>query len=66
LAEHAAETLNKGDRVLVHGRLAQREYSTETGEKRTVWELTADDLGPSLRHHGAPVTRASREVPAQA
>jgi single-strand DNA-binding protein len=66
LAEHAAETLNKGDRVLVHGRLAQREYSTESGEKRSVWELTADDLGPSLRHNGASVTRASRAVPAQA
>jgi single-stranded DNA-binding protein len=50
LSEHAAETLAKGDRVIVHGRLNQREWTTETGEKRSAWEITADEIGPSLRH----------------
>ncbi|MGQ0844341.1 MAG: single-stranded DNA-binding protein [Sporichthyaceae bacterium] len=54
LAEHAAETLTKGQRVIVHGRLAQREWATEDGEKRTAWEITADEIGTSLRH-GGPV-----------
>jgi single-strand DNA-binding protein len=65
LAEHLVETVGKGDRVLVHGRLAQREYSTETGERRSVWELTADDIGASLRHATATITKANRPVPAQ-
>lgn len=54
LAEHATDTLTKGSRVIVHGRLTQREYATETGEKRTVWEIVAEDLGPSLRHGPIP------------
>jgi single-strand DNA-binding protein len=49
LAENLAANLNKGDRVIVHGRLEQREWTTEAGETRTVWELTAEDAGPSLR-----------------
>jgi single-strand DNA-binding protein len=65
LAEHAAQSITKGDRVLVHGRLAQREYTTDSGERRSVWELTADDLGPSLRHADAAVTRSPRPVPSQ-
>jgi single-strand DNA-binding protein len=50
LAEHAAETLTKGARVIVHGRLAERSYETKDGEARTVWELTADEIGTTLRH----------------
>lgn len=55
LAEHAAETLAKGTRVLVHGRLAQREWTGENGEKRSGWEITAEEIGPSLRHGSLPV-----------
>lgn len=55
LAEHAAEPLAKGMRVLVHGRLAQREWATETGEKRNAWEITAEEIGPSLRHGTLPM-----------
>jgi single-strand DNA-binding protein len=65
LAEHLVETFRKGDRVLVHGRQAQREYATEAGEKRTIWELTAEDIGPSLRYATASISRVSRAVPAQ-
>ncbi|HEX3830138.1 MAG TPA: single-stranded DNA-binding protein [Sporichthyaceae bacterium] len=49
LAENLAANLNKGDRVIVHGRLEQREWTTDDNETRTVWELTAEDAGPSLR-----------------
>lgn len=54
LAEHAVETLTKGQRVLVHGRLAQREWAGENGEKRSTWEITAEEIGPSLRHGSLP------------
>jgi single-strand DNA-binding protein len=50
LAENAAATLTKGTRVLVHGRLSARDWATEAGEKRTSWEITADEIGASLRH----------------
>lgn len=50
LAENAA-SLIKGDPALITGRLAQRDYETEQGEKRTAWEITADDIALSLRHH---------------
>jgi single-strand DNA-binding protein len=50
LAEHLAESVRKGDRVLVHGRLEQRQYLSETGETRTTWEVTAEEVGLSLRH----------------
>lgn len=50
MAENLAESIGKGDRVVVHGRQEQRQYETETGEKRTTWEITADEIGPSLRH----------------
>lgn len=49
LAERLAATVSKGDRVLVHGRLAQRAFQTESGERHTAWEITADDAGLSLR-----------------
>jgi single-strand DNA-binding protein len=58
LAEHLAESVAKGDRVLVHGRLEQRDYTTDTGEKRTTWEVTADEIGLSLRHTAAETTKA--------
>lgn len=67
-AENVAETLNKGDRVIVTGRLRTRSYETTSGEKRTVTELAADEVGPSLRNATATVRRVARrsEEPAQA
>ncbi|MGP7959284.1 single-stranded DNA-binding protein [Sanguibacter sp. A247] len=59
-AENVAETLTKGMRVLVQGRLTQRSYETREGEKRTVVELQVDEIGPSLRYASAKVTRAQR------
>lgn len=53
LAENVAESVTKGQRAVVTGRFDQREYTNETGEKRTVWELTAEDIGLSLRHTSA-------------
>src|SRR5215469_11657758 len=61
LAEHAAESLDKGMRVVVTGRLRQREYETTDGEKRTVYEVDADDVGPSLRWATAKVTKTTRD-----
>jgi single-strand DNA-binding protein len=49
LAEHTAESLSKGARVIVHGRLRQRSFTTDEGDKRAVLELEVDDIGPSLR-----------------
>lgn len=49
LGENAAETLRKGNRVTVTGRLRQRSYQTKEGAKRTVYEIHADDIAPSLR-----------------
>jgi single-strand DNA-binding protein len=66
LAENLVSSVDKGDRVVVHGRLAQRDYTTESGEKRSVWEVTAEDVGLSLRHAPAPATRVTTVVsPAQ-
>jgi single-strand DNA-binding protein len=48
-AEHIVDSLGKGDRVIASGRLSQREYETKQGEKRTVMELTVDEIGPSLK-----------------
>ena len=59
-AENAAESLGRGTRVVVHGRLRQRSYDTKEGEKRTVTELEVDEIGPSLRYHTATVTKAAR------
>ena len=59
-AENAAESLQRGMRVIVSGRLRQRNYETKEGEKRTVYEVEVDDVGPSLRNASAKVTRASR------
>ncbi len=59
-AENVAESLQKGMRVVVQGRLKQRSYETREGEKRTVFELDVDEVGPSLKYATAKVTRASR------
>ena len=59
-AENVAETLQRGMRVIVQGRLRQRSYETREGERRTVYEVEADDVGPSLRNASAKVTKTSR------
>lgn len=59
-AENVAETLTKGMRVIVQGRLKSRSYETKEGEKRTVMELEVDEIGPSLRYASAKVTRTQR------
>jgi single-strand DNA-binding protein len=59
-AENVAESLQRGMRVIVTGRLRQRNYETKEGEKRTVYEIEVDDVGPSLRNASAKVNRASR------
>ncbi|MCW2934078.1 MAG: ssb1 [Actinomycetia bacterium] len=60
MAENCAESLQRGMRVIVSGRLRQRNYETQQGEKRTVYEIEADDVGPSLLRASAKVTRATR------
>ena len=59
-AENVAESLTRGSRVIVSGRLKQRSFDTKEGEKRTVIELEVDEIGPSLRYATAKVTKASR------
>jgi single-strand DNA-binding protein len=59
-AENVAESLTKGTRVVVQGRLKARSYETREGEKRTVMELDVDEIGPSLRYATAKVTKATR------
>jgi single-strand DNA-binding protein len=59
-AENAAESLTRGMRVIVSGRLRQRSYETKEGEKRTVYEVEVDDVGPSLRNASAKVNRIAR------
>ena len=63
LAEHTAESLTKGTRVIVTGRLRQRSFELTEGVTRTVTELDVDDLGPSLRHSTARVTKTTRTTP---
>jgi single-strand DNA-binding protein len=62
-AENVAESLQRGMRVIVHGRLKSRSYETREGEKRTVFEIDVDEVGPSLRSATAKVTRAMRSGP---
>jgi single-strand DNA-binding protein len=59
-AENVAESLTRGSRVLVSGRLRQRSFETREGEKRTVVELEVDEVGPSLRYATAKVNKVSR------
>ena len=61
LGENAAATLTKGSRVIVTGRLEQREYTNRDGDKRTAIEIVADELGPSLRWATAQVERTPRD-----
>jgi single-strand DNA-binding protein len=58
-AENVAESLQKGMRVIVQGRLKSRSYETREGEKRTVFEVDVDEIGPALRYATAKVTRTS-------
>lgn len=60
LAENAAASLTKGSRIIVTGRLEQRSYETQAGEKRNVVEVNADEIGPSLRWATAQIERTSR------
>lgn len=60
VAENVAESLQRGSRVIVSGRLRQRSYETKEGEKRTVIELEVDEIGPSLRYATAKVQKMSR------
>ncbi len=59
-AENVAETLTRGMRVMVSGRLKQRSFETREGEKRTVVELEVDEVGPSLKYATAKVNKVSR------
>ncbi len=59
-AENVAESLTRGARVVVSGRLRQRSFETKEGEKRTVVELEVDEVGPSLKYATAKVNKASR------
>lgn len=60
LAENVAETITKGTRVLVLGRLSHRSWTTDDGEKRSRVEIVADEIGPSLRFATAEVSRNER------
>jgi single-strand DNA-binding protein len=59
-AENVAESLTRGARVVVQGRLKQRSFETKEGEKRTVVELEVDEIGPSLKYATAKVNKVSR------
>jgi single-strand DNA-binding protein len=59
-AENAAESLQRGMRVIVQGRLKARSYETREGEKRTVFEIDVDEVGPSLKYATAKVTKTTR------
>ncbi|HEY0774605.1 MAG TPA: single-stranded DNA-binding protein [Nocardioidaceae bacterium] len=60
-AENAAESLQRGMRVIVQGRLKARSYETREGEKRTVFEIDVDEVGPSLKYATAKVTKTTRQ-----
>ncbi len=66
MAENVAETLTRGMRVIVQGRLRQRSFETREGEKRTVMELEVDAIGPDLRYATAKVNKVSRSQNASA
>ena len=63
LGDNASESLSKGSRVIVTGRLDKRSWETPEGEKRSVVEIVADEIGPSLRYATAQVTRTERRGP---
>jgi single-strand DNA-binding protein len=60
MAENCAESLQRGMRVVVSGKLRQRSYETREGEKRTVYECEVDDCGPSMKNASAKVTKSDR------
>jgi single-strand DNA-binding protein len=60
-AENVAESLQRGMRVVVQGRLKSRQYETREGEKRTVFEIEVEEVGPSLKYATAKVTRTTRQ-----
>lgn len=60
-AENVAESIHKGMRIIVTGRLRQRSFQTKEGEQRTVYEVEVDEVGPSLRYASASVTRNPRD-----
>jgi single-strand DNA-binding protein len=60
-AENVAESLQRGMRVIVQGRLKSRQYETREGEKRTVFEIDVEEVGPSLRSASAKVTKTTRQ-----
>lgn len=64
LAEHVSESLSKGARVIVVGRLEQRSWETQDGDKRSKIEVVADEVGPSLRWATAEIHKITRETPA--
>lgn len=64
LAEHVAESATQGTRVIVTGRLEQRQWETSEGDKRSKVEVVAEDVGPSLRFATAAVTKVERQGPA--
>ena len=65
LADHVAESVTKGQRVIVCGRLEQRSWENDAGEKRTAIDVVADEVGPSLRWATAEVKKAERSGPTQ-
>ena len=65
MAENAAESLTRGSRVIVTGRLDQRSWENQDGEKRSKIEVTADEIGPSLRWATAQVTKNERRGPSE-
>jgi single-strand DNA-binding protein len=64
MAKNVAESLQRGMRVIVSGRLRQRSYEAQDGGKRTVYEVEVDDVGPSMRSASAKVTKAARAAAA--
>jgi single-strand DNA-binding protein len=66
MAENAAESLSRGSRVIVTGRLEQRSWETQDGDKRSKVEVVADEIGPSLRWATAQVTKNERRGPGEA
>jgi single-strand DNA-binding protein len=64
MAENAAESLRKGQRVIVAGRLKNRPYEDKDGNKRTSLEMTADEIGPSLRWAVAAIDKVTKSKPA--
>jgi single-strand DNA-binding protein len=66
MAENASESLSRGSRVIVTGRLEQRSWETQDGDKRSKVEIVADEIGPSLRWATAQVTKNERRGPGEA